>query len=302
VAKSRAQLQYLRDQATRYEQLTKEGIFSKEQNQQAESTARAQQEGVAADLAAIESSKADVAAQRAIIDNLKVQLGYTQIRSPITGRTGTLLIKVGNIVTANATELVQINQIDPLFVSYAIPESKLNLIEHRFGKTKIPVFALSQEGTETAEGVLSFYENSVDASTGTIRLRATFPNPGHKLWPGQFVRVRTRLGSDPNAVVVPNQSVQTGPDGQFVFVVKDDRRVEMRTVTTANRSGQDLVIASGLAAGETIITEGQMRLAPGMRVVVRDGRPRNDKKGGGKKGGGEAPAGDAPKAAPQPKS
>jgi multidrug efflux system membrane fusion protein len=294
VARSRAQLQYSRDQAARYAQLTKEGIFSKEQNQQAESTARAQQEGVAADLAAIESSKADIAAQRAIVDNLKVQMGYTTIKSPITGRTGTLLIKVGNIVSANTTELVQINQIDPLFVSYAIPESKLSLVESRFGKSKIPVYALTQEGAESAVGVLSFYDNTVDASTGTIRLRATFPNPGRKLWPGQFVRVRTRLGSDPNAVVVPNQSVQTGPDGQFVFVVKEDRRVEMRTVTTAMRSGQDLVIASGLAAGETVITEGQMRLAPGMRVVVRDGRPRDGKKGGGKKGGEGAEKGGEP--------
>lgn len=307
VARSRAQLQYSKDQAARYAQLAKEGIFSKEQNQQAESTARAQQEGVAADLAAIESSKAEISAQKAIVDNLKVQLGYTTIKSPITGRTGTLLVKVGNIVSANQTELVQINQIDPLFVSYAIPESKLSLVESRFGKSKIPVFALSQEGAETAEGVLSFYDNTVDASTGTIRLRATFPNPGRKLWPGQFVRVRTRLGSDPNAIVVPNQCVQTGPDGQFVFVMKEDRRVEMRTVTTAMRTGQDLVIASGLAAGETVITEGQMRLAPGMRVVVRDGRPRDGKKGGkkgGEGGGGGGEKGGAEKGGEQgrPKS
>ncbi|HEU0120907.1 MAG TPA: efflux RND transporter periplasmic adaptor subunit [Bryobacteraceae bacterium] len=299
VAKSRAQLQYLRDQAGRYAQLTREGIFSKDQNEQAASTARAQQEGVAADLAAIESAKADIAAQKAIIDNLKVQLSFAQIRSPISGRTGTLLVKVGNIVSANTTDLVQINQIDPLFVSYAIPESKLSMVEGRFGKTKIPVFALPQDGGEAAEGVLSFYDNAVDASTGTIRLRATFPNPGRQLWPGQFVRVRTRLGSDPGAIVVPNQSVQTGPDGQFVFVVKEDRRVEMRTVTTSSRSGQDLVIASGLQAGETVVTEGQLRLAPGMRVVVRDGRPRGDKKGKSK---GKADGAPAPEASEKPKS
>lgn len=282
VGKSRAQLQYLRDQAGRYAQLTKEGIFSKEQNQQAESTARAQQEGVEADMAAIESSKADAAAQKAMVDNLKVQLSFTQIRSPLGGRTGTLLVKLGNIVSANTTELVQINQIDPLNVSYAIPESKLSMVEGRFGKSKIPVYALGQDGAETTQGVLSFYDNTVDPSTGTIRLRATFPNPDRKLWPGQFVRVRTRLGTDAGAVVVPNQAVQTGPDGQFVFVVKEDRKVEMRTVTTGTRNGTDLVIASGLQAGETVVTEGQMRLAAGMRVVVRDGRPRQDKKGKGK--------------------
>jgi multidrug efflux system membrane fusion protein len=281
VGKSRAQLQYLRDQAARYAQLTKEGIFSKEQNQQAESTARAQQEGVEADMAAIESSKADIAAQKAMLDNLKVQLSFTQIRSPLSGRTGTLLVKLGNIVSANTTELVQINQIDPLNVSYAIPESKLYMVESRFGKSKIPVFALGQDGTETTQGVLSFYDNAVDPSTGTIRLRATFPNPERKLWPGQFVRVRTRLGTDASAVVVPNQAVQTGPDGQFVFVVGEDRKVEMRTVTTGTRNGTDLVVASGLQAGETVVTEGQLRLAAGMRVVVRDGRPRQDKKGKG---------------------
>ncbi|MBI2684947.1 MAG: efflux RND transporter periplasmic adaptor subunit [Acidobacteria bacterium] len=293
VAKSRAQLAYLRDQATRYAQLAKEGIFSKEQNQQAESTAQAQQEAVAADLAAIESTKADIAAQRAVIDSLKVQLGFTQIRSPLSGRTGTLLVKVGNIVSANTTELVQINQVDPLFVSYAIPESQLNMVESRFGKSKIPVFAISQDGSDSAEGVLNFYDNTVDPSTGTIRLRATFANPGRKLWPGQFVRVRTRLGSDPNAIVVPNQAVQTGPDGQFIFVVKEDRRVEMRTVTTGARSGNDLVIATGLQAGETVVSEGQMRLAPGMRVGARDGSKKGGKKGGGEKK--EAPKEGTPK-------
>ncbi len=281
VGKSKAQLAYMNDQAARYAQLAKEGVLSKDQNEQAQATARAQMESVAADQAAIESTRADINAQRAMIDSLKVQLGFTQIKSPIHGRTGTLLVKPGNIVSANTTELVQINQLQPVFVSFAIPEARLRMVEARYGKGAIPVVATPQDGGgDAAQGQLSFYDNTVDPTTGTIRLRATFPNPDKKLWPGEFVRVKMRLGSDANAIVVPNQAVQTGQDGQFVFVVKEDRSVEMRTVTTAARSGQDLVIASGLSAGETVVAEGQMRLAPGMKVIVRDGRS-----GGGGRGG-----------------
>ncbi|MCX6593889.1 MAG: efflux RND transporter periplasmic adaptor subunit [Acidobacteria bacterium] len=296
--KSRATLQYLKDQSARYSRLNAEGVVSKEQNEQVQSNAKVQQEAVAADTSMIESSRAEIQAQRALIDNLKVQLGFTQIKSPISGRTGTLLIKAGNIVSANSTELLQINQLQPVFVSFAIPESQLSMVGNRFGKSKIPVFAVPQDGGATTEGLLTFYENTVDPSTGTIRLRATFPNPDRKLWPGSFLRVRMQLGTIPNAVVVPNQAVQTGQDGQFVFVVKEDRSVEMRTVTTATRSAQDMVISKGLAPGETVVTEGQMRLAPGMKVVVRDGRPAGKgAKGGGKGPGGEG-GGPAPDAAP----
>jgi multidrug efflux system membrane fusion protein len=290
--KSRATLQYLKDQSARYARLNAEGVVSKEQNEQVQSNAKVQQEAVSADTSMIESSKAEIQAQRALIDNLKVQLSFTQIKSPIAGRTGTLLVKAGNIVSANSSELVQINQLQPVFVSFAIPEAQLSVVGARFGTSKIPVLALPPEGTSgpPTVGVLTFYENTVDPSTGTIRLRASFPNPERKLWPGSFLRVRMQLGTIPNAVVVPNQAVQTGQDGQFVFVVKEDRSVEMRTVTTATRSSQDMVISKGLAPGETVVTEGQMRLAPGMKVVVRDGRPggKGAKGGGGKGPGGEA--------------
>lgn len=283
VAKSQATLNYADDQAKRYGQLAKEGVMSKEQAEQARSTAQAQSETVAADKAAIESAKADIAAQKAAIDTLRVQMSFATIKSPITGRTGSLLVKQGNIVSANNTDLVQINQVQPVFVAFSVPELRLRAIQARYGRAAIPVIATPQDREDVAHGTLTFFDNTVDPTTGTIRLRGTFPNPDRKLWPGEFLRVRLQLGSEDNAVVVPNQAVQTGQDGQFIFVVKEDRSVETRPITTGQRTGDDIVIESGLRPGETIVTEGQLRLSAGMKVSIRD--PRNP--GGGGAAGGK---------------
>jgi multidrug efflux system membrane fusion protein len=282
LAKDLAQAEYLKSLSNRTEMLMKEGIASKEQGQQAAAQALAQKEATDADRAAIESARADIAANKATIDNLRVQMGFTTIRAPLTGRTGTLLVKPGNIVSTNTTELVTINQIQPIYVSFAVPESQFQKIASRYGKEKIEVFAAPQDASEPPHrGVLSFLENSVDATTGTIRLRATFPNADLKMWPGQFVRVRMRLGVVEKAVVVPNQAVQTGQDGSFIYVVKADRTVESRPVVTGVRQAQELVIAKGLNDGETVVTEGQLRLAPGLKVAQRV--PGEGKKGAGKK-------------------
>lgn len=283
VAKSQATLNYADDQAKRYGQLAKEGVMSKEQAEQARSTAQAQSETVSADKAAIESAKADIAAQRAAIDTLRVQMSFATIKSPITGRTGSLLVKQGNIISANNTDLVQINQVQPVFVAFSVPEMRLRAIQARYGRGSIPVIATPQDREDIAQGTLTFFDNTVDPTTGTIRLRGTFPNPDRKLWPGEFVRVRLQLGSEQNAVVVPNQAVQTGQDGQFIFVVKEDRSVETRPVTTGQRTGDDIVVETGLRPGETIVTEGQLRLSAGMKVSIRD--PRNPAGGGMGKGG-----------------
>ncbi|MFO0280312.1 MAG: efflux RND transporter periplasmic adaptor subunit, partial [Acidobacteriota bacterium] len=267
LAKDMAQADYLRSVAQRNEMLMKEGIASKEQNAQAAAQALAQKELTEADRAAIESARAEIAANQATIDNLKVQIGFTTIVAPLTGRTGTLLVKPGNIVSANATELVTISQIQPVNVSFAVPESQFQRIASRFGKERIAVFAAQQDSSEPpSAGVLTFLESTVDAATGTLRLRASFANPERKMWPGQFVRVRMRLGMVEGAVVVPNQAVQTGQDGSYVYVVKADRGVENRPVTLGVRSGMELVIAKGLAEGETVVTEGQLRIAPGLMV------------------------------------
>jgi multidrug efflux system membrane fusion protein len=227
---------------------------------------------VAADKATIESAKANIGASRAAVENAKVQLGYTGIRSPIDGRTGNLTVKQGNVVMANSMELMTINEVEPIYVTFAVPEAQLPSIKRYMAAGTLQVRARPQDDTNAPEetGKLTFVDNSVDMTTGTIKLKGTFPNGDHKLWPGQFVRVTLRLTTQPNAVVVPNQAVQTGQSGSFVYVVKQDRTVESRPVTTGARVDQDLVVDQGLEPGETVVTEGQLRLAPGSKVVVRD--------------------------------
>ena len=258
-----------------------QGIISRDQSEQLRANADAMAQAVAADKATIESAKAAIGASRAAAENARVQLSYTKIISPIDGRTGNLTVKQGNVVTANNLELVTINEVEPIYVTFAVPESQLPAIKRFMAQGKLPVRARPQDESGDEEtGVLTFVDNAVDMTTGTIRLKGTFPNRDHQLWPGEFVRVTLRLTTQQNAVVVPNEAVQTGQNGSFVYVVKQDRTVESRPVTTGARVDQDLVIDSGLQAGETVVTEGQLRLAPGSRVAVRDGR------GGGQKGGG----------------
>jgi multidrug efflux system membrane fusion protein len=309
LAKDMSQAEYLRSQASRTDELVKQGIVSKEAGQQATSQAQAQKELTDADRAAIESARADIAANRATVENLKVQLGFTTIRAPISGRTGTLLVKPGNIVSANTTELVTINQIQPVNVTFAVPESQFQKIASRFGKEKISVVAAPPDegqpdptghggigGPHT--GTLIFIENTVDPATGTIRLRASFPNEDRKMWPGQFVRVRMRLGVVDQAVVVPNQAVQSGQDGTFIYVVGANNVVESRPVTVGLRSGTEMVISKGLNAGETVIIDGALRLAPGMRVSPRP--PGGGRGPGGGKGGDKSPTAAAPSEANAP--
>jgi multidrug efflux system membrane fusion protein len=235
---------------------------------------------VLADKAAIDSARAQIVASRAavenavaMVENAKVQMSYTAIRSPIDGRTGNLTVKLGNIVAPNTMELMTIAEVHPIYVTFSVPEAQLGDIKKYMAQGKLPVTAKSQnDDTILQIGVLTFTDNSVDSTTGTIKLKGTFQNADNKLWPGEFVRVSLRLTTRPNAVVVPNQAVQTGQDGQFVYVVKQDRTVELRPVVTGTRIDQDLVVDSGLQPGETIVTEGQLRLAPGTRVQFSAGR------------------------------
>jgi multidrug efflux system membrane fusion protein len=286
LARDTASAKYAESQATRYAELFKSGIISKDQAEQLRSNADAAAQTVAADKAAIESAKASIGASQATVENARVQLSYTNIPSPITGRTGNLAVKLGNVVMANSMELMTINQVEPIYVTFAVPESQLPAIKKYMEAGKLPVRARPQDeagGEET--GVLTFVDNAVDMTTGTIKLKGMFPNGDHKLWPGEFVRVILRLTTQQNAVVVPNEAVQTGQNGSFIYVVKPDRTVESRPVTTGARVDQDMVVDKGIEPGETVVTEGQLRLAPGSRVVVRDGR------GGGQRGGGKRDGG-----------
>jgi len=288
LAKDQAQAKYADTQATRYAELFKEGVISKDQSEQLRASADALAQTVVADRAAIESAKAAIGSSRAMVENARVQLGYTVTRSPIDGRTGNISIKQGNVVVPNNQELMTINQIEPIYVTFAVPEAQLPSIKQYMALGKLPVRARPQDdpGGEE-EGVLTFVDNTVDVTTGTIKLKGTFPNVGHKLWPGQFVRVTLKLTTQQNAVTVPNEAVQTGQNGSFVYVVKPDRTVESRNVVTGARVGQDMVVDKGLEVGETVVTEGQLRLAPGSRVVVR-GPGGEGGGGGGRKGGGRS--------------
>jgi membrane fusion protein, multidrug efflux system len=277
-----ANAKYAREQAERYAKLVEQGIFAKEQGEQLKSNADAQAQLLIADQAAINSAKAQMESDQSAINNLNIQLGYTSVYAQMDGRTGNVQQKAGNIITASSTDLAIINQVEPIYVTFSVPEARLGDVKRYSERNKLAVTARAQDGSgDVEQGELTFIDNSVDTSTGTIRLKGTFQNKEHKLWPGQFVNVGLRLTVRNNAVVVPNQAVQTGQDGTYVYVVGEDRAVTVVPVTTGPRIDQDMVIDEGLKGGETVVTEGQLRLQPGSKVQVRgepqtsDGRPRS---------------------------
>ena len=288
LARDTAQEKYARATAERYARLKNEGVISQDQQEQLAASADALRQAQAADRAAIESAKAQIEADKANIDTIRVQLGYTTITAQMDGRTGAVGQKPGNIATANQTEMTTLNQVEPIYVTFAVPEARLADVKRYMAIGKLRVTALSQDGSNSVEqGELSFVDNSVDTTTGTIKLKGTFQNRERKLWPGQFVNVTLRLTTRGGAVVVPNQAVQTGQDGTFIYVVKEDRTVEARPVVTGPRVDLNLVIDKGLSAGETVVVDGQLRLQPGSRVQFRgenDGGPGGGG-GGGRSGG-----------------
>jgi membrane fusion protein, multidrug efflux system len=248
-----------------------QGIFAKEQGEQLKSNADSLAQLLEADKASINSAKAQMESDQSAINNLNIQLGYTTVPAPISGRTGNISQKAGNIIQANTTDLAIINQVEPIYVTFSVPEARLADVKRYSESKKLSVTARAQDGTADVEqGELSFIDNSVDTSTGTIKLKGTFQNKARKLWPGQFVNVILRLTTRNNAVVVPNQAVQTGQDGTYVYVVGEDRTVKVVPIKTGPRIEQDMVIDEGLAGGETVVTEGQLRLQPGSKVQIRD--------------------------------
>jgi multidrug efflux system membrane fusion protein len=283
-----AQAEYTQVLSERNATLVEKGIVSKDVADQARSAADASRATVAADKAAVESARAQLAAQQAAVDTAKVQLGYTTILSPINGRTGNLTVRQGNLVNANQTQVITIQQLEPTYTTFAVPAVHLPTIKRHMVKEKLMVVAKPQDADPSTEtGALTFVDNAVDPATDTIKLKATFPNTDHRLWPGQFVRVSLRLTTIPNAVVVPSEAVQTGQDGQYIFVVKADNTVEQRPVTPGERIDQDMVIQQGVTPGETVVTEGQLRLEPGSKIQTRQGGPGQFGPGGGQRRGGQ---------------
>ena len=257
LARDLAQAANARAQAVRYQDLAERGIATREQVGTMTTNAQA--------------LEATVGADRAAVENAKVQLQYATIASPLSGRTGALMVHAGNLVRANdAAPLVVINQVAPIYVSFGIPESQLPDFKRYLAQRSLHVEARPPNETGPAStGRISFVDNAVDQTTGTIKIKGTFPNDDRRLWPGQFVNIIVTLTTDAAAVVVPTVAVQAGQQGQYVFVVKPDETVDLKPVTVARTSGAETIIKDGLQAGETVITDGQIRLVPGSRISVK---------------------------------
>ncbi|MGA2740244.1 MAG: efflux RND transporter periplasmic adaptor subunit [Bryobacteraceae bacterium] len=266
LARDTAQAKSAEADGYRYEQLAKEGVASQMQASQSRAAADAGHESVRADQAAIESARASLESDQAAVERAKLDLGYCEIRSPVTGRTGNLLVHPGNLIKVNDVPLVVINQIAPIFVSFGVPEEQLGEVRQRAQASLAVQASTDAEPNRIARGVLKVIDNTVDTNTGAIRLKAVFDNADHMLWPGQFVNVLLTLGTQSNATVVPSEAVQDGQHGQFVFVVKSDQTVESRPVTVARTIGRRSVVAKGVAPGETVVTDGQLRLFPGAKI------------------------------------
>ncbi|MBI5099103.1 MAG: efflux RND transporter periplasmic adaptor subunit [Nitrospirae bacterium] len=256
LAKDHAQLENARVEVNRYAELVKKGYVAQEQYDQIRTTA-----------AALE---AVVNASKAAVENAQLQLKYCYIYSPLTGRTGNLITNEGNLIKANDLSMVVINQIQPVYVNFSVPGQDLSEIRKYVSGGKLKVEAiLSNAEKDPEEGVLTFIDNAVDIATGTIKLKASFTNKNKRLWPGQFVNVIMTLKTQPDAIVVPSQAVQTGQKGQFVFVVKEGS-AELRPVNVGITYEDMIVIESGLISGEQVVTDGQIRLMPGAKVEIKN--------------------------------
>jgi membrane fusion protein, multidrug efflux system len=245
-----------RSQERRYKELLEKNFVSKEAYAQIATNAQ--------------TAEATARASQAALENARLSLEYCTIISPLDGFAGKVLLQIGNLARANdANPLVVINQVRPIYVNFAVPEQTLPSIRTYMAAGPLSVEVVPPgEDKRLADGKLIFVDNAVDPSTGTIRLRAQFDNKDTSLWPGQFVNVRVRLFEQANAILVPARSVQTGPEGQYVYVIKADKTAELRKITVERNEG-DLVVVKGLAKDESVVTRGALRLAPGVKVDIR---------------------------------
>jgi multidrug efflux system membrane fusion protein len=254
---ARAQSARATKDAERYEKLDQASVVSKEQYAQLVTQA--------------EMAKAQVDAKEAAVANAQLQLDYTEIRAPIDGRTGQLSLHEGALVKANdaAFSLVTINQMSPISVAFSVPERSLDAVRTALAAGSIAVHVMGRDNAAVqADGAVDFIDNTIDSTTGMITLKARFANADHALWPGRFVNVELRLGTEADQIVVPTPAVQAGQKGKQVYVVKPDQTVELRPVTVGRNAGELTSLASGVTADEIVVTDGQLRLVPGARVEV----------------------------------
>src|SRR5262245_10783385 len=254
LARDAAQAKFNESDAARYAELAKAGVVSKSQSDQARTSADVAREAAKATQASIESAKAALQSDLAAVSTAKLNLSYTEIRSPIAGRTGNLLVHAGNLVKANDVPLVVIHQVAPIFVNFNVPEQHLGAIRRLSANRKLDVRAFPQDSPDRGSpGRLSVIDNTVDTATGTIHLKGAFENQDGLLWPGQFVTAVLTLDTIQGATTVPAEAVQAGQQGQVVYVVKADQGVEMRPVTVGRPFGKKVVIEKGVAPGETVV-------------------------------------------------
>ena len=279
VTRDEAQLKQARSAADRGQALAKDGIYSREQTEQVVATADAAQAALVADRAAVESAVASKTADAAKLEETNLQLTYTKIAAPISGRAGAVLIKGGNLIKDNDASLVTILQLSPVFVSFGLPEQMLGEVRQADNARKLEVIA-TPNGGKTETGKLAFVDNTVDTTTGTVRLKAVFENADRVLWPGQFVSVQAQLRMEHDRVLVPSRAIQSGPDGKYVWVVNSGTTaVAMQAVTVSRlfqvgTGAEQAVVSSGLHGGETVVSDGQMRLAPGVKVRLLEAAPQ----------------------------
>jgi multidrug efflux system membrane fusion protein len=257
LARDIAQAEAAKRDADRFAALVEKDYVTRSQADQAAANA-------AALAAAVDADRATVATQRFNLDN-------ATIRAPISGRTGSLLVREGNLVRPGGTEpLVVINQIQPILVRFAVPDREFPQVQRYARGKALPARAIHTGDNSAVTGSLTFVDNGVDSTTGTVLLKARFENDDRQLWPGQFVRVELELFREPGAVLVPSQSVQTGQNGTFVFTVDEQGKAVMRPVTAGRTIGNRTVIADGLKAGERVVTDGMGKLAPGSKVAIKE--------------------------------
>lgn len=256
LARDLAQAKNAEEQAKRYAILAQKDYVAKDQYDQIRANADA--------LAAV------VDADRAAVENSRLQLSYCTIKSPINGRAGSVLINAGNVVKANDLALTTINQIVPIYVAFSLPEQNLADIKKYTARGELQVEAIIPGDEKPARGELTFIDNAVDRTTGTIKLKGTFKNLDKRLWPGQFVDVILTLTTERDRIIVPSQAVQTGQQGQYVYVIKEDMIADLRVVTPGRNYQTWTIIEKGVTAGEMVVTDGQLRLVPGAKVEIKN--------------------------------